>query len=31
MGGVRFEDTVLVESNGCRILTKTPKEKLLVL
>ena len=30
-GGVRIEDTVLVEDNGCRILTKTPKEKLLVL
>lgn len=30
-GGVRIEDTVLVENNGCRILTKTPKEKLLVL
>ena len=30
-GGVRIEDTVLVEDNGCMILTKTPKEKLLVL
>ncbi|NLI11350.1 M24 family metallopeptidase [Pelotomaculum propionicicum] len=30
-GGVRIEDTVVVEDNGCRILTKTPKEKLLVL
>ncbi len=30
-GGVRIEDTVLVEENGCRILTKTPKEELLVL
>lgn len=30
-GGVRIEDTVLVEENSCRILTKTPKEKLLVL
>ena len=25
-GGVRIEDTVLVESNGCRVLTKVPKE-----
>jgi Xaa-Pro aminopeptidase/Xaa-Pro dipeptidase len=30
-GGVRIEDTVLVENNGCRILTKSPKEKILVL
>lgn len=30
-GGVRIEDTVLVEENSCRVLTKTPKEKLMVL
>ncbi len=30
-GGVRIEDTVVVEDSGCRILTRTPKEKLLVL
>ncbi|OPZ71943.1 MAG: putative peptidase [Firmicutes bacterium ADurb.Bin456] len=30
-GGVRIEDTVLVQNDGCRILTRTPKEKLLVL
>lgn len=30
-GGVRIEDAVLVEENSCRILTRTPKEKLMVL
>lgn len=30
-GGVRIEDTVVVENNGCRILTKSPKEKILIL
>ncbi len=25
-GGVRIEDTVLVEGDGCRLLTKVPKE-----
>lgn len=30
-GGVRIEDTVLVENNGCRILTGAPKEELLIL
>jgi len=30
-GGVRIEDTVVVEDNGCRILTRSPKEKLVVL
>jgi len=30
-GGVRIEDTVLVEGNGCRALTKSSKEKLVAL
>jgi Xaa-Pro aminopeptidase len=30
-GGVRIEDTVLVENSGCRILTGAPKEELLIL
>ncbi|MEG3070472.1 MAG: M24 family metallopeptidase [Candidatus Syntrophopropionicum ammoniitolerans] len=30
-GGVRIEDTVLVEKSGCRVLTGTPKKELLVL
>ncbi len=30
-GGVRIEDTVLVEDDGCRVLTKSPKKKLMVL
>jgi len=30
-GGVRIEDTVLVENYGCRILTGSPKEELLIL
>ncbi len=30
-GGIRIEDTVLVEDNGCRVLTRSPKEKLMVL
>lgn len=30
-GGVRIEDTVLVENSGCRILTGSPKEELLIL
>lgn len=28
-GGVRIEDTVLVEENGCRVLTKSPKDRLI--
>jgi Xaa-Pro aminopeptidase len=28
-GGVRIEDTVLVLDGGCRVLTRTPKEKLM--
>lgn len=30
-GGVRIEDTVLVEEGGCRVLTQSPKENLMVL
>lgn len=30
-GGVRIEDTAVVEEGGCRILTSTPKEKLMIL
>lgn len=30
-GGVRIEDTVLVQNGGCRVLTRSPKEKLLSL
>lgn len=30
-GGVRIEDTVVVENNGCRVLTRTPKDILQVL
>lgn len=30
-GGVRIEDTVLVENNGCRVLTGSPKDSLLLL
>ncbi|HBC93535.1 MAG TPA: Xaa-Pro dipeptidase [Pelotomaculum sp.] len=30
-GGVRIEDTVLVENGGCRVLTGSPKDKLLSL
>ena len=29
-GGVRIEDTVLVESDGCRSLTKVPKELMIL-
>lgn len=29
-GGVRIEDTVLVERDGCRLLTKVPKELMVV-
>jgi Xaa-Pro aminopeptidase/Xaa-Pro dipeptidase len=28
-GGVRIEDTVVVQNGGCRVLTRTPKEELL--
>jgi Xaa-Pro aminopeptidase/Xaa-Pro dipeptidase len=30
-GGVRIEDTVLVEKDGCRVLTRSPKDRLLLL
>lgn len=30
-GGVRIEDTVLVENDGCRVLTSSPKDTLLLL
>lgn len=30
-GGVRIEDTVLVTTDGCRVLTSSPKDKLLIL
>jgi len=30
-GGIRIEDTVVVENEGCRVLTTSPKEKLLIL
>jgi len=30
-GGVRIEDTVLVEESGCRVLTRAPKDKLMIL
>ncbi len=29
-GGVRIEDTVLVQGDGCRLLTQVPKELLLL-
>ena len=29
-GGIRIEDTVVVEERGCRILTSSPKDKLIV-
>lgn len=30
-GGIRIEDTVVVEEGGCRVLTASPKERLIVL
>lgn len=30
-GGVRIEDTVLVEDGGCRVLTRSPKDRLMIL
>jgi Xaa-Pro aminopeptidase len=30
-GGVRIEDTVVVEKDGCRVLTRSPKDRLLLL
>ncbi|NPV72415.1 MAG: aminopeptidase P family protein [Pelotomaculum sp.] len=30
-GGVRIEDTVVVEDGGCRVLTRSPKDELIVL
>jgi Xaa-Pro aminopeptidase/Xaa-Pro dipeptidase len=31
IGGVRIEDSVVVEKNGCRLLTKSPKDRLIEL
>ncbi|SFF93175.1 Xaa-Pro dipeptidase [Desulfotomaculum arcticum] len=31
VGGVRIEDSVVVEKDGCRVLTKSPKDKLIIL